>query len=71
MKWNVIKKGQRRVVRKFAWLPTKLDTDLVVWLESYFACQEYNVKYPSYSVKWNTMYNTQRIESADAWKTGL
>ncbi len=70
MKWNVVKKGLRRVVRRFAWLPTKLDTDTMIWLKPYFACQEYH--YIAWSlVKWHTVYITQRIERADAWKAGL
>lgn len=38
MHWQTPKPGEFRIVKKFAWLPKKLDSPLnvKVWLESYF-----------------------------------
>lgn len=38
MRWKVAKGGDRRVVRKFAWVPVKVD-DTAIWLEHYYSVQ--------------------------------
>lgn len=48
MKWAIPKGGEKRVVRKFAWVPTKVDTT-AIWLEHYYAVQRY---YDSPSNDW-------------------
>jgi hypothetical protein len=44
MKWKGRKTpviGQRRSKRRFAWLPVKTDSDMVIWLDFYYVRQMY------------------------------
>lgn len=41
MKWNTPELGDKRKVKKFAWLPTYCGDGLMIWLEYYIAEQEY------------------------------
>jgi len=34
------KKGDKRIIKRFAFFPVRLDNDVVVWLESYYVRQE-------------------------------
>ena len=50
------KLGDTRSVKKFAFFPTKTDDLYFVWLEKYWACQEYSSFSTGYviSEEWNT-----------------
>lgn len=40
MKWRTPRCGDRRVVRRFAWLPVRLSAGRTIWLELYWSHQE-------------------------------
>lgn len=42
--------GQKRVVKRFAWFPTRTDSGIVVWLERYLSYEEYCHDWEGY--KW-------------------
>lgn len=73
MKWTVPYKGQRRVIEKFAWYPVKLtDTNVKIWWEPYFACQEYDYNFMWGMKKWNTQFITQDVTfNANGWINSL
>lgn len=37
--------GERRVVRRFAWLPVRIDENTVIWWERYKSHEEYCAGY--------------------------
>lgn len=60
MRWKTKpepKIGDSRWVKKFAWIPARLDSDVKVWLESYYVKQEYNKygDFVTYSYVWDTV----------------
>lgn len=43
MRWSSPRPGDRRSVRRFAWLPTTMHGGVVVWLEMYSALQRFAI----------------------------
>lgn len=41
IKWKAPKHGERRVVKRFAWLPTIVSGGAYVWLEKYLSHEEF------------------------------
>lgn len=41
MKWNSPELGDKRKVKRFAWIPTYCGNGLTIWLEWYIAEQKY------------------------------
>ncbi len=73
MKWIPPKDGQRRIKRKFAWLPVKTQEGTKIWLEFYYALQEYghNPYNPFRSWEWTDYQRTQIIEMVNMWYTNI
>jgi len=59
MRWktdNGLKNGDRRKVKRFALFPIALDDGYTVWLEPYWAEEEWEVVYnDGYSTGWRTI----------------
>ena len=56
MKWpkRHLKKNERRIVRKFAFIPVHTDDEFMVWLESYWSVMEYRFVVDDYM--WVELY---------------
>lgn len=52
MKWAAAKQNDKRIKRKFAWFPTKLVDETMIWFELYFIEQTYIINMWGEVVGW-------------------
>lgn len=64
MKWNIPKKGDERIKRKFAWLPTQVSETEKIWMQFYYVHQTYNV-FRGWDGTWQGWSNKGILSRAD------
>ena len=52
MKWTKPKYGDKRTVKKFAWLPVDCENNIIVWFEYYDEEQAWESDYYTDKSKW-------------------
>lgn len=66
MRWSLPKPEEIRVIKQFAWLPTKLDDNTVVWLESFYNHQRWCEFYSNSNLRFE--WRTYKLCSNDLSK---
>lgn len=56
---------QRRIVRRFAWLPTGCEGNITVWLEPYFVFQVYKKAYGDERNHYDGWWRTETIHALE------
>lgn len=62
MKWKTTPRpsyNEMRIVKKFAWLPVKLNDEYTIWLEKYYSVERYvcGVDVCCWVIEWSTQDN--------------
>jgi hypothetical protein len=70
MRWSLPNPEEVRVVKRFAWLPTKLTDNTVVWLESFYVyqrwvCYSYSGVAPGTNFAWKTFKHLKNPDTPD------